>query len=240
MKKRAYKTLRGNIHLLDLLPKEHQELIEDFRKKLEENFSYQVFPLVAAIALYQKLELKPDLDALAKLPVFTILHDIEERALVKQGTSSLIGYQDELQYIIAGYCNSSQKEFAKKTGVNEGQLTRVLQGKTHFSIKRLNKALKQFNLRVGIVNLPDENPFIQDPVEFNDIAKSYEFLLNLIKRVADLINQKRTNIIEFVEHTLKSECVDAKEAEFGYLAGLIVKEITKFLDFLKEKCSQKG
>lgn len=236
MKKRAYKTLRGNIYLLDLLPKEHQELIEDFRKKLEEDFSYQLFKKIAAIGLYQKLELKPDLDNLAKPPVVVILRDIEERALVKQGASSLIGYQDELQYVIADYCNRSQKEFAKKTGTNEGQLTRVLQGKTHFSIRRLNKALKQFNLRIGIVNLP-EDPFILESVDFNDVAKSYEFVLHLIRKVADLITQEGTDIFRFVEQALKSECVNAKEAEFEYLTELIVKEISGLLDFLKEKYS---
>lgn len=169
MKKKAYKTLRGNIYLLDLLPKEHQDIVKKLRKDFKNNLSHQVFQKKVAIALYQKLEIKPEIDALTRLPLFVILHDMEERLLVKQGKSTLIVHQ----------------------------------------------------------NVIDQDPFIQDSVDLNDVTKSYEILFNLIKELANSRINANTdpNLAKFVEQVLRLNCSHAKDAEYEYLAAKIAEKL---------------
>ena len=76
-----------------------------------------------------------------KSPVFRICDDLEARLGIDQGKASPPDYRHYLLALIEERYGSRYK-FCKETGVDQGQLSRILAGQADFSMEMLEKVLR--------------------------------------------------------------------------------------------------
>jgi hypothetical protein len=86
--------------------------------------------------------------------VYRVCQDLEARLGINQGKVSPPDYRDSLAELIdAGF--SSRVEFCRATGVDPGQLSRVLASRDNLSMKVLNQVLEVLHARLVIQTEPD-------------------------------------------------------------------------------------
>ncbi len=88
-----------------------------------------------------------------KSPVYRICDDLEARLGIAQGKASPPDYRHYLLALIEERYGSRYK-FCKKTGIDQGQLSRILAGQADFSLEMLEKVLRV--LRGSLIVQTDE------------------------------------------------------------------------------------
>ncbi len=145
-RKRRYVMVTGQ--MLDvgpLTPQEKNFLVEACRR-------YSKFPDWNKFASwwwreFDRAGLKDD------RPIYRICQDLEGRLGIAQGYVAEPDYRQSLSALI-GERFGSRNRFCRKTGLDPGQLSRVLDGRGDLSLKTLTKILKTFGAAL-VVRPPD-------------------------------------------------------------------------------------
>lgn len=85
-----------------------------------------------------------------RLPLYAVCQDIESRVGIDQGFFRQRDYRDDLAEMIARKFQSRYR-FAKRVGMDQALLSRVLRKKAHLSIDKLEAALEPLGYRVSLV-----------------------------------------------------------------------------------------
>ena len=85
-----------------------------------------------------------------RLPLYAVCQDIESRVGIGQGFFRQRDYRDDLAVMISRKFPSRYR-FAKRVGIDEALLSRVLRKKAHLSIDKLEAALAPLGYRVALV-----------------------------------------------------------------------------------------
>ena len=119
------------------------------RKFLSEiNARYQEEPAWTKFASFWTTKfLEAQLDESS--PVYRLCQDLEARLGIAQGKVALPGYRDYLADLIAERYGTRYK-FCKEAGVDQGQLSRVLAGRSELSIQFLDKILSKLDATLTI------------------------------------------------------------------------------------------
>ncbi len=88
-----------------------------------------------------------------KSPVYRICDDLEARLGIAQGKAAPPDYREYLLALIEERYGSRYK-FCKETGIDQGQLSKILAGRADFSLDTLTKALRV--LHAALVVQTDE------------------------------------------------------------------------------------
>ena len=136
-KNAVYRTLTGRTVDLAKLSAEERECLVAVVEK------YGTQPEWTRFAAWWTRELdKRGLDH--KSPVYRICDDLEARLGIVQGKASPPDYRHYLLALIEERYGSRYK-FCKETGVDQGQLSRILAGQADFSLEMLEKVLRMLH-----------------------------------------------------------------------------------------------
>jgi len=152
----AYTTLTGRTIDLGNLNDEERHCLTVVVKKYQEGTEWTQFASWWMGEL-SKRHIRQD------SPLFKVCDDLEARLGVSQGKTSPPDYRDYLLALIEERFGSRYK-FCKDTGVDQGQLSRILAGKADFSMELLQKILQA--LHAGLV--------VQTEDKLRDVASPEE------------------------------------------------------------------
>lgn len=147
MKKHLFRTITGRTFDLDRLGADERDFLTRVRQRFETRPQWTAFGSWW-VSQWQACSLPDD------SPVWRICQDLEARLGIAQKKVAPPDYRDYLADLIEQEFGSRYK-FCKATGVDPGQLSRVLAGKSELSIPVLSKMLG--TLRASLVVQPEED-----------------------------------------------------------------------------------
>jgi len=144
-----YEDLSGRRWNLGPLARRERDFLRAFVKRVNEGLSWPDLCgswRVKLLNLYHGRSRKD----VVRLPLYAICQDIESRVGIDQGFFRQRDYRDDLAEMIRRKFPSRYR-FAKRVGIDEALLSRVLRKKAHLSIGKLESALTAFGYRVALV-----------------------------------------------------------------------------------------
>jgi transcriptional regulator with XRE-family HTH domain len=171
-------------------------------------------------------------------PVYRICQDLAARLGIAEGRVSPPDYRERIADLIEARFRS-RYEFCKKTGIDEGHLSRVLGGKKHLAPETLFRVLEALNVEIELVERDELYEHAARTLEpetlverLGETQRRLDRLLSLKARAAKLPAAKQRQLLEARGLFLDEE-LDALEA--GVDAGdtfdvVLVRAIKAALD----------
>lgn len=156
-----YEDLSGRRWNLGPLTRRERGFLRAFVKRVNEGLSWPDLCgswRVKLLNLYHGRSRKD----VVRLPLYAICQDIESRVGIDQGFFRQRDYRDDLAEMIRGKFPSRYR-FAKRVGIDEALLSRVLRKKAHLSIDKLESALAPLGFRMALVRSTVRAPHSHAP-----------------------------------------------------------------------------
>lgn len=146
---KSYEDLSGRRWILAELTAKERQLVWSVLKRAKQSTAW---PELSSSWRRALLKVHPHLSGkdLVRLPVYAICQDIASRVGIEQGYFRQHDYRDDLTDLIARTLGSRYR-FAKRVGLDEAFLSRVLSKRAHFSIDKLEQAVASLGYRVALV-----------------------------------------------------------------------------------------
>ena len=144
-----YEDLAGRRWSLSSLTPRERRFLRSFVKRVNEGVSWPDLCgswRVTLLKLYHGRSRKD----VVRLPLYIVCQDIESRVGIDQGFFRQRDYRDDLAEMIRRKFPSRYR-FAKRVGIDEALLSRVIRKKAHLSIDKLESALAPLGYRVALV-----------------------------------------------------------------------------------------
>jgi transcriptional regulator with XRE-family HTH domain len=159
-----YRTVTGRaIDLTGLTPKE-RKLLQQIVRSHRRNPPWHSFSQRWR-ALARRHDVSPD------DPVYWVFQDLESRLGIAQGSLAVPDYRDVIADVIASRF-SSRNSFCELTGIDKGQLSRVLAGKSELSLQALRQVLQALDLVLWVRPADDVRAAVSTPCPESEAALS--------------------------------------------------------------------
>jgi len=137
-----YRLITGRQVDLSRLTIDEKRFLSEIRTRYQEDPAWNKF---ASLWTTKFFESRLDESS----PVYRVCQDLEARLGIAQGKVALPGYRDYLADLVEEKYGTRYK-FCKETGVDQGQLSRVLAGRAELSLQFLEKILHKLNATLVI------------------------------------------------------------------------------------------
>ena len=144
-----YKTLNSEFLNLDELTKEEKAIYNQVKSLYDTGREWSEFKN-AWIGKVMAISKDIPSAEVVEQPIYKICQDLDSRLGIKQGYTREPDYRDLLDDVISIHFQS-RYQFCKLMDVDEGDLSRILQKKKDFSVKRLQDILDKMNYRIALV-----------------------------------------------------------------------------------------
>lgn len=144
-----YEDLTGTRWTLSSLSPRERRFLRSFVNRANEGVSWPDLSgswRVKLLKLYHGRSRKD----VVRQPLYAVCQDIESRVGIDQGFFRQRDYRDDLAEMIRRKFPSRYR-FAKRVGIDEALLSRVIRKKAHLSIDKLESALAPLGYRVALV-----------------------------------------------------------------------------------------
>jgi transcriptional regulator with XRE-family HTH domain len=134
-------------------------------------------------------------------PVQRICQDLAARLGIAEGRISRPDYRERIADLIEERFKS-RYEFCKSVGIDEGQLSRVLNRNANFSAENLFKVLDALGVEMDLVNRDEaleepRSPFAPDPVQqLAKLQRDLDRLASLKARAGHVPVEQRLSLLE--------------------------------------------
>lgn len=140
-----YQTMENEVFDLNSLPKSHETLYQGIKKLFLSGVnSSELWNFFCPEGRRLKIS-KTD-------PIFRILQDLSARIYIRSQFARLSHWYEDLDRFIKRKFKT-RREFCRLTGVDEGHLSRVLAGKSRFSIDTLERILTKADVRIVFMDV---------------------------------------------------------------------------------------
>ncbi|MBX3468258.1 MAG: hypothetical protein KF878_15410 [Planctomycetes bacterium] len=151
-------------------------------------------------------------------PVYRICQDLAARLGIAEGRVSPPDYRERIADLIEARFRS-RYDFCKKTGIDEGHLSRVLGSKKHLAPETLFKVLEALNVEIELVERDEVYELAARTLEAETLVerlsqtqRRLDRLLNLKARADNMPAAKRRQLLE-VGGLFPDEELDALKAK---------------------------
>ena len=144
-----YEDLAGTRWTLSSLTPRERRFLRSFVKRVNEGVSWPALSRSWRVNLLKLYHGRSRKDVV-RLPPYAICQDIESRLGIDQGFFRQRDYRDDLAEMIRRKFPSRYR-FAKRVGIDEALLSRVIRKKAHLSIDKLESALAPLGYRVALI-----------------------------------------------------------------------------------------
>jgi transcriptional regulator with XRE-family HTH domain len=134
-------------------------------------------------------------------PVYRICQDLAARLGIAEGKVSPPDYRDRIADLIESRFRS-RYEFCKKTGIDEGHLSRVLGSKRHLAPETLFKVLEVLNVEIELVEREEVYEHAAQPLDpetplerLSDVQRRLDRLLNLKAKAEHVSPGERARLL---------------------------------------------
>lgn len=151
----VYKTLNGEVFMLDALTKELKEVYCMVKSHYDANTDWTEFTNLWMTKIREIFSNKQPSEIVEE-PIYKICQDLDSRLGIRQGYTREPDYRDLLADIISLHFGS-RYQFSKEVGIDEGYLSSVLNKKKNLSMEKLQEILKKTNYRIAFIETAKEN-----------------------------------------------------------------------------------
>lgn len=190
----TYRAITGRRYDLDALAAEEREFLREvmtlYRKKPDWGDFTREWNARARSTLWKGKR------APVGAPLYRICQDLAARLGIAQGKVAPPDYRERIADLIESRFRS-RYEFCKKTGIDEGHLSRVLGSKKHLAPETLFKVLEALNVEIELVEREEVYEHAARPLE---AETPVEHLSDVQRRLDRLLNLKARGEATPVEH----------------------------------------
>lgn len=140
--RKVYRTLTGRSIQLSDLSEDERHILRTVLKRYRQLADWTRF---AAWWIKEVTDRRIDRQSV----LYRICADLEARLGIAQGKTAPPDYRDYLVALIDEKYGSRYK-FCQETGIDQGQLSKILAGRADFSLETLEKVLRQFHASLVI------------------------------------------------------------------------------------------
>ncbi len=150
-----YEDLSGRRWTVSSLTPGERRFLRSFVKSVNEGVSWPDLCASWRVKLLKLCHGRRRKDVV-RLPLYAVCQDIESRVGIDQGFFRQRDYRDDLAEMIRRKF-PSRYQFAKRVGIDEALLSRVIRKKAHLSIDKLESALAPLGYRVALVRFSGQS-----------------------------------------------------------------------------------
>lgn len=197
----TYRAITGRKYDLEALSVEERDFLRDVMVLYREKPSWAVFSRRWA-ELGRKTIWKGKKLPVG-MPLYRICQDLAARLGIAEGRVAPPDYRDRIADLIESRFRS-RYEFCKKTGIDEGHLSRVLGSKKHLAPETLFKVLEVLGVEIELVERDDVYeqgagtlPQVPDTSleRLKDVQRRVDRLLNLKAKAQNCPPAERVNLL---------------------------------------------